>query len=49
MKNVKSAVCIACGTEYEATPNITTCPKCGGILDIQYDYEYIKSQLTPDS
>ncbi|MCI5699173.1 MAG: threonine synthase [Lachnospiraceae bacterium] len=48
MKNVKSAVCIACGAEYEATPNITTCPKCGGILDIQYDYEYIRSQLTPE-
>ncbi|MEE1195514.1 MAG: threonine synthase [Lachnospiraceae bacterium] len=48
MKNVKTARCIACGAEYEAAPNITTCPKCGGILDIQYDYEYIKSQLTPE-
>ena len=44
MKNVISAVCVECGAEYEATPNTTVCPKCGGILDIKYDYNYIKSQ-----
>lgn len=48
MRNVKSAVCIACGAEYEAVPGLTTCKKCGGILDIVYDYDYIKSQITPD-
>lgn len=46
MKNVVSAVCIKCGAEHEATPGITTCKKCGGILDIVYDYKYIKTQLT---
>lgn len=47
MRNVISAVCTECGCEVEAAPGITTCPKCGGILDIRYDYEYIKTQVTP--
>ena len=46
MKNVISAVCVSCGAEHEALPGITTCRKCGGILDIKYDYTYIRSQLT---
>lgn len=48
MKNVISAVCVSCGAEHEATPNVTTCKKCGGILDIKYDYKYIKSQVNKD-
>ena len=48
MKNVISAVCIQCGTEYEAIPTITTCSKCSGILDIKYDYEYIKTKITKE-
>ena len=47
MKNVISAVCVSCGHEQEAVPNTTTCEKCGGILDIKYDYEWIKGQVTP--
>ena len=46
VRNVISAVCTECGCEVEATPNITTCPKCGGILDIKYDYEYIRTQVS---
>ena len=46
MKNVICAKCVRCGAEYEATPGITTC-KCGGILDIQYNYEYIRSFFSP--
>ena len=42
MKNVKCARCVRCGKEYEASPNLTTCA-CGGILDIIYDYDYIKT------
>lgn len=49
MKNVVSAVCVKCGAEHEALPEITTCSKCGGILDIKYDYQYIKSQLSVQS
>ena len=47
MKNVKHAKCVKCGKIYEATPNLTNCT-CGGILDIVYDYEYIKANLTKE-
>lgn len=46
--NVISAVCVKCGAEHEATPTVTTCKKCGGILDIKYDYNKIKAQLTKE-
>ena len=45
MKNVKHAKCVKCGKIYEATPDLTNC-SCGGILDIIYDYDYIKANLT---
>ena len=47
MKNVKYAKCIRCGKIYEAKPDLTTC-SCGGILDIIYDYDYIKTVLTKE-
>ena len=47
MKNVICGRCVKCGKEYEATPNLTNC-ECGGILDIIYDYDYIKTVLTKD-
>ncbi len=46
MKNVICAKCVRCGKEYEAVPNVTTCA-CGGILDIKYDYGYVKKTMTP--
>ena len=48
MRNVISAVCIRCGSEIEPEPNITVCPHCGGLLDIQYDYSYIASQVSAE-
>ena len=48
LKNVKCARCVKCGREYEAMPNLTTC-ECGGILDIIYDYDYIKKNLTKET
>ena len=42
MKNVITCKCVKCGREYPAAPDITTC-ECGGILDVIYDYEYIKT------
>jgi threonine synthase len=45
MKNIISAVCIDCGGEYEAGEQTYTCKKCGGLLEVQYDYAYIKSRL----
>ena len=47
MKNVKCARCVRCGKEYEAVPNLTNC-SCGGILDIEYDYDYIKPHFTKE-
>ena len=46
MKYVLGARCIRCGAEYEALPTITTC-KCGGILDIQYNYSTIRDHFSP--
>mgnify|MGYP004447447159 CR=1 FL=1 len=48
MKNVINAKCVKCGHTIEAGPDITVCPKCGGIMDIQYDYDYIKSVVTKE-
>ncbi|MBQ0058684.1 MAG: threonine synthase [Lachnospiraceae bacterium] len=48
MKNVIGAVCTICGKMTEANPNTTVCPACGGILDIAYDYDYIKSKVTKE-
>ncbi len=47
MKNVKTARCVRCNKEHEATPTVTSC-SCGGILDIIYDYDYIRSVFTKD-
>ena len=47
MRNVSGARCVKCGKTYEAHPSVTTC-ECGGILDIEYDYDYIRSVLTKE-
>ena len=47
MKNVKYGKCVRCGRTYEAKPDLTNC-ECGGILDIVYDYDYIRSVLTKE-
>ena len=47
LKNVTHAKCVRCGAEYEAVPGLTTCT-CGGIMDIVYDYDYIKAHFTRD-
>ncbi|MBU5627508.1 threonine synthase [Oscillibacter sp. MSJ-2] len=47
MKHVKYGKCVRCGRTYEAVPGLTTC-ECGGILDIVYDYGYIRQNLTKE-
>jgi len=47
MRNVKHAQCVKCGKIYDAVPDLTNC-SCGGILEIVYDYEYIKTVLTKE-
>lgn len=48
MKNVLHAKCVKCGLTYEAHPNLTTC-SCGGMLDVEYDYDYIKSVFSRET
>ena len=43
MQNVTGARCTICGKVSPAVPETTVCPHCGGILDIEYDYDYIRS------
>mgnify|MGYP000731984927 CR=1 FL=1 len=47
MRNVKYGKCVRCGKTYDAVPDLTNC-ECGGILDIVYDYDYIKTVLTKE-
>jgi threonine synthase len=49
MKNIIAAKCIQCGTEYEADDAAYTCKKCGNVLDVQYNYEYIASRLNKET
>jgi threonine synthase len=49
MRNVKGAVCVKCGAEHEARSDTCTCEKCGGVLEIVYDYGYIRPRLTRES
>lgn len=44
LRNVRHARCVRCGRIYEAVPSLTNCT-CGGILDIIYDYDYIKENF----
>ena len=48
MKNVKYGQCIKCGKTYPATPDLTTCT-CGGVREIVYDYDFIKTRLTRET
>jgi threonine synthase len=48
MKNVLGAVCVTCGAEYGAGDRTYTCPACGGVLEIVYDYPYIRSVFTKE-
>ena len=48
MRNVKYGKCVKCGRTYEAVPDLTNC-ECGGILEIVYDYDYIRSVLTKET
>ncbi len=52
MKNVKYLECINCGAQYKPEKGRYTCDKCGpslGILDVIYDYDYIKSRVSKET
>ena len=48
MRHVKYGRCVRCGKTYAAVPDLTNC-QCGGILEIEYDYDYIKTVLTKET
>ena len=48
MRHVLYGRCVRCGRTYEAVPDLVNCA-CGGILDIVYDYDYIKTRLTRET
>lgn len=48
MKYVKHGKCVRCGRTWPAAPDLTTC-ECGGILDIVYDYDAIRADLTKET
>ena len=37
--------CVECGRVFDENITATSCLKCGGSLDAEYDYDYIKSKL----
>lgn len=47
MKHVIHCQCVKCGRTYAPAADITTC-ECGGILDVIYDYEYIKTKFNKE-
>lgn len=51
LKNVKHLQCIHCKKTLAAEPGVYTCPDCGpklGILDVIYDYDYIKAHTSKE-
>ncbi len=45
----KSFVCIRCGKDHEPEEELIHCKKCGGPLDIVYDYEKIKEVILQET
>ncbi|MGI9861743.1 threonine synthase [Moorella naiadis] len=52
MSNLTQLRCINCGRTYQPEPGFYTCPTCGstdGILDVEYDYDYINQATSRES
>ncbi len=47
MKHIIHCKCVRCGRTYAPAADITTC-ECGGILDVIYDYEFIKTRFNKE-
>lgn len=48
LKNVKYGRCVRCGKTYAAVPELNACA-CGGMVDIVYDYDYIRARLNKET
>ncbi|GEA13941.1 MAG: threonine synthase [Moorella sp. (in: firmicutes)] len=52
MSNITQLRCINCSRTYQPRPGFYTCPICGstdGILDVEYDYDYINKYISKES
>jgi len=52
VSNVTRLRCINCRRTYQPAPGLYTCPTCGmtdGILDVEYDYDYINKAISRES
>jgi threonine synthase len=41
--------CVSCGEVYSIDERISTCARCEGILEVEYDYEEMRNQFKKDS
>ncbi|MDI6600685.1 MAG: threonine synthase [Thermoanaerobacteraceae bacterium] len=50
MANVTELRCVLCGRTYKEEETLYTCPHCGldGTLDVLYDYDEVKKELTKE-
>jgi len=49
MNNVSGFRCVECGSEYRVGDIEYVCALCGGNLDVLYDYDRIRAQISPAS
>ncbi|OYT48278.1 MAG: threonine synthase [Desulfurococcales archaeon ex4484_42] len=45
---LKTVYCTRCGATYDPSKMNTICPKCGGVLYVDYDMEYAKTLMNRD-
>ncbi|MCC3356779.1 threonine synthase [Bacillus sp. REN16] len=41
-------VCDRCTADFSLSLPLNTCPRCGGLLEVQYDLQQMKQDLSPD-
>lgn len=46
MKHVIANLCIRCGAEHAPKPDRYTCSRCGGLLEVTYDYPAIRKSIS---
>jgi threonine synthase len=46
MSNVSGFTCVECGREHRVGDTEYVCPSCGGNLDVLYDYDRVRAQIS---
>jgi threonine synthase len=49
MAHAKAFVCVECGKNFKPKKKLFHCKKCGGSLDIEYDYKLIENMIIKES